>query len=202
MCYQPRVLNTLRPFAGASVAVAAFFTGAALVPTAFLTVFAAAAGAFFVGFTIVVPVENAELLEVLLTVLSPSGSGAAFACFLTGLESVALPAFVLGRPAFVPLTILSSVAVAAAAPVFPVDRSGFNGEVALDAVVLCGESPSYRIGDWGNVREFADLGESTVDGLGAFLEVASLVTLVRFFGLGIGSSCIFTRSLSSSIASL
>ena len=45
-------------------------------------------------------------------------------------------------------------------------EKGFNGEVGREMNDLCGDSRSGLSGDWGRVRELADLGDRTVDVFG------------------------------------
>ena len=65
--------------------------------------------------------------------------------------------------------MLARLAVAAAAAFLAGDASligetGFRGDVGNAKYDFCGDLSSGRIGDWGRVRELADLGERTVDG--------------------------------------
>lgn len=88
--------------------------------------------------------------------------------------------------------MLARLAVAAAAAVLAGDASligenGFKGEVGSAKYDFCGELSSGRIGDWGRVRELADLGERTVDGFVACRDFAVVAILARFLGLGITS---------------
>lgn len=124
-----RFLNTLLPAGGGSAVAVAFFP-AALTPAPFFSV----VGAFFAFLTIVVPVDIAELLLVLLTVLSPSIS-----CLFSGAFfdlAAAFPAAALGRPGFgLSGTILARVAVAAAAAAtFDLvgEVIGFNGDAVRE----------------------------------------------------------------------
>ncbi len=50
-----------------------------------------------------------------------------------------------------------------AAPTLEAGRLGFRGEIGRETKVFVGEAE--RIGECGSVREFADLGERTCDGL-------------------------------------
>jgi len=49
-----------------------------------------------------------------------------------------------------------------------------------------GEVSGGRIGEWGRVREFADLGDRTVEGLGGWWGFVALEAFGRFLGFGIG----------------
>ena len=65
--------------------------------------------------------------------------------------------------------MLARLAVAAAAAALVGDASltgemNFRGDAGCAEYNFCGDFMSGRIGDWGNVRELADLGERTVDG--------------------------------------
>lgn len=177
--FQALFRNTLRAGAGASAPGATFLPTACTLTSFFLL---AAVGAFFALLTIVVPSDALDILLVLLTFRISSGScvgpaplfARVFAAFVAvGLLALrAVPA--LGRPnlAFAP-TIVARLAVAAAAAALAGDvvgttligERGFRGEAGRETYDFCGEHRTGRTGDCGNVREFADLGERTVDGL-------------------------------------
>lgn len=126
-----RFLRTLLPGGGASAVAAAFLPG-----TFALAPFFRVAGAFFAFLTIVVPVDIAELLLVLLTVLRPSDSslflGARFE-----LAAAALPAAALGRPTLgLLMTMLAREAAAAAAAatfVLAGKVIGFKGDAGRES---------------------------------------------------------------------
>ena len=130
----------------------------------------------------------AELLLVLLTVLSPSDSRAG-SCSRFDFAVAGLPPAALGRPGFgLSIVIPASDEATAAVLAFAGGSLGFNGDAGRELKVFCGDPGIGLIGDWGSVREFADLGERTVDGFGSRREAVVLATFVRFFGFGIGSS--------------
>lgn len=88
--------------------------------------------------------------------------------------------------------MLARFAVAAAAAALAGDANligdiGFRGDVGCAKYNFCGDLSSGWTGDWGRVRELADLGESTVDGFVAWRDFAVVVILARFLGLGIAS---------------
>ena len=147
-----------------------------------------ARGGFFVFFTIIVPVDMAELLLVLLTVLNPSDS-VTDSCSRFDFAVAGFPPAPFGRPGFgFTIAILANDAVAATVSAFTGGTLGFRGDAGRELKDFWGEPKVGRIGDCGRVREFADLGERTVDGFGGRREAASLATFVLFFGFGIGSS--------------
>ena len=87
---------------------------------------------------------------------------------------------------------MARLAVAAAAAAFAGDanltgETDFRGDVGFAKYDFCGDLSSGRIGDWGRVRELADLGERTVDGSVTWRDFAVVVILARFLGLGIAS---------------
>ena len=155
--------------------LAATFFPTARTPT---VSFFAAEAAFLVFFTIVVPVEMADMLLWLLTFLPSSDSlaastprfGLAAAAFVVvGLVALRPPT-AFGRPGLAfSFTMLARSAVAAAAAALAGDASligemVFRGDVGSAKCAFCGDLSSIRIGDWGRVRELADLGERTVEG--------------------------------------
>lgn len=167
-------LKTLRAGGGIAVLAVTFFP-TARTPTAS---FFAAEAAFLVFFTMVVPVEMAEMLLWLLTFLTSSDSLAtstprfgltAAAFVVVGLVALRPPA-AFGRPGLAfSFTMLARSAVAAAAAALAGDANligeiGFRGDVGSAKCGFCGDLSSIRTGDWGRVRELADFGERTVEG--------------------------------------
>ena len=130
-------LRTLRPAGGGFVATVTFLPTA---PTPISFLFAVAAGAFFPPFTIVVPVEASDILLVLLTFRTSSGSSAPLTPrfvrvagrFAAVFEAETLrPPPVRGRPALgFSLIMLARLAVAAAAAALAGDVP-FMGEIAF-----------------------------------------------------------------------
>ena len=104
--------------------------------------------------------------------------------------------------------MLARSAVAAAAAALAGDANligeiGFRGDVGSAKCAFCGDLSSIRIGDWGRVRELADLGERTVEGFVACRAFAVVAILARFLGLGMPSTGSVLFSLSArTIASL
>lgn len=97
--------------------------------------------------------------------------------------------------------MLARLAVAAAVAALTGDtvliaEKGFSGEARCERYDFCGEHRAGRIGDWGRVRELADLGERTVEGLVTWRD-GPLATLVRFLGFGISSTDPAVFSLSA-----
>lgn len=204
---QARFLNTLLPAAGGASAFTAFFPAALTPPR-----FCAAVGALFPPrFTTVVAFDVVDISLPLLTILVSVTGGAAAAL----LALVIVVGFVAFRPppratlprGFGPFS-LAKVAVAATATDFAGEsclegESGLRGEVGRPRSGFCGEGRLMgRIGDWGRVREFEDLGERIVDGLVTWrLGPLVVVVLVRFFGLGIWpGSGVFSLSALSSLS--
>lgn len=66
---------------------------------------------------------------------------------------------------------------------------------------FCSEHSAGRMGDWGRVRELADFGERTVEGLVTWRD-GPLANLVRFLGFGILgiSPAVFSLSAASMIS--
>ena len=141
---------------------------------------------FLMGFTMVVPVDIAELLLVLLTVLRPS--------FFSSLSNVALaaldaPCFLgaaFGRPGLVfSLTIPANAAVAVTVFDLLGTFNSFNGDVECAPTGFCGEPRVLLTGDCGSVRELADLGDKTLSlEFPVWWEPALSVTFARFLGFG------------------
>lgn len=144
---QARARSTRRPVAGASVFVLATFFPAALTPMPFLAGALAAGGAFAFVFTMVVPVDTAEVLLLLLTVRFSAVAGPVGAALLgraadalgsiTGFDALR-PIAATVRPGFdFSPTIFASVVVAARATDLAGDTiligdTGFNGEVGRE----------------------------------------------------------------------
>lgn len=103
------------------------------------------------------------------------------------------PVPVFGRPGFrFSLSIFARFMVAAVAAAFAGDADftddvGFRGDIVYARYDFCGDPSPALIGDWGRVRELADFGDKTVDGLGHRRESKVVVIFVRFLGLGICS---------------
>ena len=141
-CYA-RFLKTLRPIDGASEGPAIFLMPA-FAPT---VLFVAAVGAFLAFFTIVVPVDMAELLLVLLTVLSGSNSSARFST-LFDLVVADLAAEAFGRPAFgFSVIALAIAAVAAAVLAFIGENVGLSGDTGREFKGFDGEPRAGSTGD-------------------------------------------------------
>ncbi len=170
----------------------------------------AAVGAFFALFTMVVAMDTLDRLLVLLAFRTSSGScvgpapllALVFPTFVVvGLLAFrVVPAF--GRPAldFSP-TMLARLAVAAAVATLAgetilIGEKCFSGEAGCERYGFCGEHRVGRTGDWGKVRELADLGERTEEGLVTWRD-GPLATLVRFLGFGISGTGPTVFSLSA-----
>lgn len=203
--HQARFLKTLLPGGGPSTTRATFFVVVLALVFTFLVLFAEAATAATLPplRIIVVPVEVADVLLVLLTdrvsveTLFTPRFGLVTAGLLIGLDTcgllvLRLNALAFPRVDFVLLTITLTVFSAAA---ITADLAGvasfggiigFNGDAACERCGFCDRSCIECVGDWRRVRELDDLGESTVDGFGAWRDACPAAIFARFLGFGIG----------------
>jgi len=154
-------------------------------------------GSFFAGagflFTIVVPVlvslDSLVLLALPFPALGGAAAGAALFPRPTPVLELVLELAVTLRAAAVARVVLALSTMLdkiPAAPPVGTGAAGFNGEIGRANIDFNGGG---RIGERGNVREFADLGESTWAG--------SIFEVVRAGGTGGPRGRFFGFSISS-----
>ena len=197
-------LKILLPAGGAS----ATFFPAALTPSLTFFFWAADAVVFWDRppfFTTVVAFEVVDVLLWLLTVrISGMGGGSIPRFERVDAGFVGAAAFVVGfRPAVAFPRATLGLLVAGSAMWFVAATAanlagepgvtnencfeglaGFNGDTGRERWSFWGEPKTGRTGDW-SVREFRDLGESTLEGFVTWREGALVAFFGRFLGFGI-----------------